>query len=185
MPDPDEDVLDAVHGSEPLPAPSPDTAAAYLEELGRVHTRREKRVDRRALARMSLITAVVLSVYVAIACFAIGVGPTNSSFLVALPALDPALHRVSREPRRAGGADLTKQAGASGDRRIRRTAQLSRTLGAFTPSRAADPHDGSRRHSGARAADSAEHSPRRRRRSGSLLRRQRHGTRCGARRAGR
>lgn len=99
-----------IDGSEPLPAPSPDTAAAYLEELGRVHTRREEHVDRRALARMSLITAVVLSMYVAIACFAIGVGPTNSSFLVVLPLflLWIQLSTEFRESRGALGSPISR-----------------------------------------------------------------------------
>jgi len=73
-----------VAGSAPLPAPSPDTATAYLAELERVRDRREGRMDRRALAVASLIAAVVLSVYVGIACFSIGVGSTNSSFMVVL-----------------------------------------------------------------------------------------------------
>lgn len=99
-----------IDGSDPLPAPSPDIAAAYLEELGRVRTRREERVDRRALARHSLINAVVLAVYVAIACFAIGVGPTNSSFLIVLPLflLWIQLSTEFRESRGALGSPIAR-----------------------------------------------------------------------------
>ncbi len=92
-----------IEGSEPLPAPNPATAAAYLDELERVHARREERIDRRALAFVSLISAVVLSVYVAIACFAIGAGGANSSFLVIL-ALFLLWIQLSTEFRESHGA---------------------------------------------------------------------------------
>lgn len=71
-------------GAEPLAPPNAETARAYLEELEVVRSRRESRIDRRALAAFSLINAVVLSVYVTIAVCTIGVTPTNTLFLVFL-----------------------------------------------------------------------------------------------------
>ena len=71
-----------MNGAEPLIPPTADVAQAYLVELERVRSRREHRIDRRALAVFSLVTAPVLAVYVTIASFAIGARPVTSSFIV-------------------------------------------------------------------------------------------------------
>ncbi|MGM7697197.1 hypothetical protein [Microbacterium sp. A84] len=73
-----------IDGAAPLNPPDSETAHAYLDELNRVRARREERIDRHALAVFALINAVVLSVYVTIAIFTIGVTQANSSFLVFL-----------------------------------------------------------------------------------------------------
>lgn len=90
-------------GAEPLAPPNAETAQAYLEELERVRSRREERIDRRALGLMALANAIVLAVYVTIATFAIGVAQANMSFLVLL-ALFMLWIQLSTEYRERQGA---------------------------------------------------------------------------------
>lgn len=104
-----------IEGAEPLAPPTAEVAQAYLEELGRVRARREERIDRRALAVFSLTSAVVLSVYVTIAAFAIGVPQLNSSFivLVVLFLLWVQLGSEYREGHGAYGSPLSRSRSVS------------------------------------------------------------------------
>lgn len=104
-----------MNGAEPLVPPTADVARAYLEELERVRSRREERIDRRALAVFSLTSAVVLSVYVTIASFAIGASQMNSSFivLVALFLLWVQLGSEYRENHGAIGSPLSRSRSVS------------------------------------------------------------------------
>ncbi|PVE95921.1 hypothetical protein [Microbacterium sp. TPD7012] len=48
-----------MHGSGPLDPPSPEVARLYLDEIEVIEQRREERIDRRAVAWQSIVTAVV------------------------------------------------------------------------------------------------------------------------------
>ena len=99
-----------IPGQEPLAPPTAEVARAYLDEIGLVHARREERIDRRALAWLSAVNAVVISVYVGIACFSVGVTQANSSFLIVLAVflLWLQLSTEYRETHGAGGSPLTR-----------------------------------------------------------------------------
>lgn len=55
-----------VDGWEVLEPPSVDVAQKYLDEADAVATRRERAVDRRALARLQIVNAVATSAYLAV-----------------------------------------------------------------------------------------------------------------------
>jgi len=75
-----------------------------------VHARREERVDRRRIAWFSLADAVVISIYVTIAAFAIGEPLVGSSFIVLIAVfciwMQLALER--RESYGASGSPISK-----------------------------------------------------------------------------
>lgn len=48
-----------MHGSGPLEPPSPEVARLYLDEVEVIEQRREERIDRRAVAWQSIVTAVM------------------------------------------------------------------------------------------------------------------------------
>ncbi|WP_426183660.1 hypothetical protein [Microbacterium sp. TWP3-1-2b2] len=71
-----------VEGAAPLPAPNAEIAQAYLDEVTAVRSRREARVDWRGAARLGLVDAAVLSVYVTIIVISAGSAAVPSSFIV-------------------------------------------------------------------------------------------------------
>ena len=58
----------SMHGVEPLDPPSPEVARLYLDQVEAVEQRRERRIDRRAVAWQTIlsaaVTAVVITAYV-------------------------------------------------------------------------------------------------------------------------
>lgn len=99
-----------IPGQEPLAPPTADVARAYLEEIGLVHARREERIDRRRIAWFSLADAVVLSIYVTIAAFAIGEPLVGSSFVVLIAVFCIWMHLAleRRESYGASGPPISK-----------------------------------------------------------------------------
>lgn len=71
-----------IAAAQPLDPPTPDMARAYLDEAAAVGQRREERVDRRALARVSLIESFVLAGYLTTMMFGFGTPAASSSFIV-------------------------------------------------------------------------------------------------------
>lgn len=61
-----------IRGQEPLAPPTADIARAYLDEIGSVVRRREALIDRRRMARLAGIEAIVLAVYVTVMMFSFG-----------------------------------------------------------------------------------------------------------------
>lgn len=53
----------SAHDAAPLEPPTPDVAQAYLDEVGAVEQRREEHIDRRAVGWLSVVNAVVLSLF--------------------------------------------------------------------------------------------------------------------------
>ena len=80
-----------------------------------MHARREERVDRRRIAWFSLADAVVISIYVTIAAFAIGEPLVGSSFIVLIAVfciwMQLALER--RESYGASGSPISKSRSAA------------------------------------------------------------------------
>lgn len=70
-----------IPGHEPLAPPTPDVARAYLDEIGSVVQRREALIDRRRMARLACVEAVVLAVYLTVMLFSFGTS-IGSSFVV-------------------------------------------------------------------------------------------------------
>ena len=60
-----------VDGYEVLAPPSADIAQRYLDEAAAVATRRERKVDRRALAWLQIVNAVATAAYLAVLAFAL------------------------------------------------------------------------------------------------------------------
>ncbi|MGO2519613.1 MAG: hypothetical protein ACTH8F_05790 [Microbacterium sp.] len=61
-----------IPGQEPLAHPTADVAQAYLDEIGSVVQRREEFIDRRRMARLAGVEAIVLAAYLTIMMFSFG-----------------------------------------------------------------------------------------------------------------
>lgn len=76
-----------ISGAEPLARPSADVAQAYLAEVDAVTQRRETRIDRRRMARLQLIEAVVLAFYATLMMFGFGNASSSASFMPVVAVL--------------------------------------------------------------------------------------------------
>lgn len=75
-----------IPGQEPLAPPTADVARAYLDEIGMVVGRREALIDRRRMARLAGVEAIVLAAYLTIMMFSFGQG-SSSPFLMMVALL--------------------------------------------------------------------------------------------------
>lgn len=73
-----------IRGQAPLDPPSPEVAGLYLAEAAAVEDRREKRIDRRRMARLYLIDGVVLGGLITLCMFTAGAS-SSSTPLMMLP----------------------------------------------------------------------------------------------------